>query len=127
MSQLRQMTQRDRTKGTTRRPGRSTPKKLTLLKESIMNAKTLIATALIALWGAQAMAAEQPKTREQVKAEVAAARADGSLERQIAASYGVFDTSAVQASGKTRAEVQQEVQKARANGTLDEYAAQSYG
>jgi hypothetical protein len=80
-----------------------------------MNVKTLIAASVVALLGATqvAVAQDAPKTRDQVKAELSAARAAGKLD------HGAIEAglpAPIVKSSKTRAEVRAEVLDAIAHG-----------
>lgn len=97
------------------------------LKEIIiMNTKNYaaVATVALALVGASvtAFAADSGLTREQVRAELARARADGTLLPN-SESYGYNNASIAlpqskAAAGKSRDEVRAELARARADGTL---------
>lgn len=91
-----------------------------------MNAKSLIAAAAIALVASpMAFAQDAPvaKTRAEVQAELAQARANGSLnfgDREV----GNFEPIA---STKSRAQAQAELAQARADGSLNAVSTESYG
>lgn len=88
---------------------------------------SLMALALTAATVGTAFAADAsaPKTRDQVRAELAEARRNGTLiaDGQTGATYrdlnpGRYATKPEMMSGKTRAQVQAELQQAWANGDL---------
>lgn len=83
-----------------------------------MNVKTLIAATAIALLGSQAAFAQDvgSKSREQVKAELAQARAAGKLDF---AGQEVGLPVIPSRSVKTRLQVRQELAAARASGELE--------
>ena len=108
-----------------------------------MNTKPLFAIALVALLGANAASAQERvpatwndsytpnvavqiggKTRAEVKAELATARANGELNTS-ADNYGPLPSTSV--STKTRAQVVAELSAARANGELQASADNNYG
>jgi len=97
-----------------------------------MNRKPLIAAAAIALLGATSAFAQEAtpdtwmqvassKTRAQVQAELAQARADGSLQVFRA---GYIET--VKGAPKARAEVRAAIEAARASGELQAINGEAY-
>lgn len=91
-----------------------------------MKTRQLIFAAVIALTATHAVYAQDasaPKTRAQVKAELAQARADGTLD--LHNREGTYTEHFV--STKTRADVRAELDQARADGTLDRVNGNDYG
>lgn len=82
----------------------------------------LVAAATLSLFGlaAQAQSSDQPKTREQVRAELVEARANGELNSHLHGDDAHFRPQTF-VSTKSRAQVRQETAEARANGELDHY------
>lgn len=81
-----------------------------------MNTSSLIAAAALALFGAASVHAQQPeapKTRAEVRAELAAAHARGELMPSLMSEADVR-MPAVQGTRKSRAEVRSEAAKALA-------------
>ncbi|MES2069663.1 MAG: DUF4148 domain-containing protein [Pseudomonadota bacterium] len=87
-----------------------------------MNAKQLfVAVTLIAAGTGAAFAAETGKTRAEVQAELAQARANNAYV--VGGSEYVAFTNIPSASSKTRAEVQAELKQARDQGLLASHEA----
>jgi hypothetical protein len=113
-------------------------------EETGMKTHVALAVLAVALASPLALAQDRPLTREEVKAEVQRARADGSLDAQRGDYTGWWENRGAMAGaqgrsaegpravpgaqgGKTRAEVKEELRRARESGELDRSLERSHG
>jgi hypothetical protein len=86
------------------------------MRKKKMKAKQILTAIALIAAGTSAFAADTGKTRAEVQAELAQARANGSYV--VGGSDYVFFTNVPTPSTKTRAEVQAELKQARTDGSL---------